>query len=165
MKKPFIYTICIALLVSSFVAAQKNDANVNTTTTDGRTSQRLFKVHNNPTQDKTDQFEVQGIGGTIFTAANTVDGTANSYIHSPKITVALLPMNNKNGSFQLVFYSPSEKLTQAATYSDGVLNIYYPISFYEGIKEKLNQAIAAKKKVYIKVIQKTDGYREGSLIF
>jgi hypothetical protein len=70
-----------------------------------------------------------------------------------------------NSSFQLVFYSDPTGLPQAASYKEGFLNIYYPISFYDGIREKLEQAIANKKKVYVKVVQKTNGYREGSLIF
>ena len=42
-------------------------------------------------------------------------------------------------------------MQQAATYSDGTLNIYYPVAVYDDIRTKLEQAFAARKKVTVKV--------------
>lgn len=162
MKKQFFYVLCIALVGTVSVSAQEGDA------TNARTKtfvQQVFKVYNNPTQDKTDQFEIQGIGGTTFTSSNTTDGTINSYKHSLQILVTLTPVNKTgNNNYQLIFYSPNDNMQQAATYSNGTLNIYYPVAVYDDIKTKLEQAFAARKKVTVKVIQKTNGYREGTLV-
>ena len=162
MKKYFFYVLCIALLGTVSVSAQKNDAtaDISRVIPQGK----AFKVHN-PDQDKTDLFEIQSIGTTTFTASNTVDGTTNSYKHSLQIVMVLIPVNKAvNNNFQLNFYSPGDNIQQAATYADGALNIYYPMAVYEDIRIKLEQAIATKKKVTVKVVQKTDGYREGTLV-
>ena len=167
MKKYFFYISCPLLFISFAVCAQNEPAS-RTSTPDPVLSKRVFKVYNNPDQDKTDQVEVQGPGGITFTTSNTADGTTNSYKHSPQINLTLIPVKNGisgTNSIQLVFYSPTENIQQAASSGAGVLSIYYPLSMYDGIKEKLDQSIAAKKKIVVKVIQKTNGYREGSLIF
>ena len=124
---------------------------------------RVFKVYNNPTQEKTDQFDITGIGGTTFVASNTADGTANSFLHNVQVIVKL--NTSKAGSdFQLNFYSSPNNVQQAATYTDGVLNIYYPVELYDAVRTRLEQALAAKKKVTVKVVQKPNGYREGTLV-
>ncbi len=162
MKKHFFSALCIALIGSASVSAQEGDDKNSRIKPN---IQKVFKVYNNPTKDKTDQLEIQGIGGTTFTASNTSDGTAESYKHSLQIIVALTPVNKTgNNNYQLIFYSPTDNIQQAATYSDGTLNIYYPVAVYDDIKTKLEQAFAARKKVMVKVIQKTTGYREGTLI-
>lgn len=162
MKKYFFSFLCIAFLSSVSVSAQDSETIISRVKPQG---QQIFKVYNNPTRDKTDQFEIQGLGGTTFTTSNTIDGTANSYKHSLQIIVALTPVNKTgNNNFQLIFYSPNDNIQQAATYNDGTLNIYFPVAVYDDIKTKLEQSFAARKKVTVKVIQKTNGYREGTLI-
>jgi hypothetical protein len=162
MKKLFLCSLCVSILGLSQALAQPTDGDGSK---NGPAGVRVFKVYNNPTTDKTDQFDIQSIGGTTFMASNTADGTTNSYNHTLQINVSLVPVRTGNNNFQLVFYSESQNVPQAATYADGVLNIYYPISFYDGIRQKLEQALAAKKKVYVKVVQKPNGYREGTLVF
>lgn len=129
-------------------------------------SELVFKVHNNPAQDQTDQFDIQGMGGSSFTVSNTADGSANSYKHALNVVLSLIPVNKTGySSFELNFYSPGENIQQAANYKDGVLHIYYPVSLYTDIRTRLEQAFAARKKVTVKVVQKPTGYREGSLQF
>lgn len=151
----FLLTGCLA----GTGLAQNDSKNLNP-------GQLLFKVYNNPEKDQTDQFEIQALGTTTFTASNTADGSANSYRHSLQIVVGLIPVNrNASTSFQLHFYSPNDNIQQAAMYKDGTLSIYYPVEVYDDIRAKLEQALAAKKKVSVKVVQKTNGYREGTLLF
>jgi len=154
----FLSFLCFGLVVSA-----QNDADLNTARNNDRLSKRMFKA-NNPLEDKTDMFEVTGVGGTVFTTSNTSDGTANSYKHSQKITLSLAVLNGKSNSFQLVFFSPDNEIPYSASFADGSLSIYFPISMYEEVKQKLDQSLAARKKVQLKVIQKKDGYREGTLI-
>ena len=167
MKKYFFYVFCPFLFIPVTVSAQ-NETNSRVSSPDAVLSQRVFKVYNNPDRDKTDQIEIQGLGGVTFTTSNTADGTTNSYKHSPEINLTLIPVKggtSGTSSIQLIFYSPVENIQQAASSNTGVLSIYYPLSMYDGIKEKLDQSIAAKKKIVVKVTQRTNGYREGSLIF
>jgi hypothetical protein len=158
MKKHLFLSCCIVCASAIAVSAQSSEI-VPGTVGGGRE----FKVYNNPTQDKTDQFDITGIGGTTFTASNTADGTAKSYAHSVQIIVSL--NTNKAGTnFQLNFYSSSKNIQQAATATDGTVNIYYPVELYDAVRTRLEQALAARKKVTVKVVQKTNGYREGTLV-
>ena len=115
MKKHFFYALCIALSGTISVSAQESET---ISTRIKPMGQQIFKIYNNPTQDKTDQFEILGLGGTTFTSSNTIDGTANSYKHSLQIVVVLTPANKTgNSNFQLIFYSPNDNIQQAATRS------------------------------------------------
>lgn len=159
MKKYLFYILSILFAGTLTASAQPSE----TTPLKGTTGQRVFKVYNNPTQEKTDQFDITGFGGTTFTASNTTDGTTNSFNHNVQIIVGLTTAKAGN-NFQLNFYNSPNSIQQAATYTDGTLNIYYPVQLYDAIRTKLEQAFAARKKVTVKVIQKPNGYREGTLI-
>lgn len=161
MKKNLLVILPVFLLIVNLCSAQKvveEHYPVNS-----RNPDKVF-VPVNPSQDKTDLFEITGIGNVVYTTSNVADATANSYKHSLKITIELFTTKNKTGNYQLIFSSPEEKIPYSASFVNDVLNIYYPLSVYESIREKLDQAFTAKKKVQIKVIQKTNGYREGTLI-
>ena len=132
--------------------------------TQGVSNARLFKVYDNPKEDKTDQFELIGFGNTSFSASNVSDGTAGSFNHNVQIVVGLVAIKAGTNSFQLNFYTSPNNVQQAASFNNGVLNIYYPIALYDAIRTKLEQAFAAKRKVIIKVTQKPNGYREGILL-
>jgi hypothetical protein len=161
MKKNLLVTLPVFLLIVNLCSAQKVVEEYYPVSS--RNPDKVF-VPVNPSQDKTDLFEITGIGNVIYTTSNVADATANSYKHSLKITIELFTTKNKTGNYQLIFSSPEEKIPYSASFVNDMLNIYYPLSVYEGIREKLDQAFAAKKKVQIKVIQKTNGYREGTLI-
>lgn len=157
MKMYLFLSICMLCAGALTVSAQSSEI------VPGTVGERVFKVYNNPAQDKTDQFDITGIGGTTFTASNTADGTAKSYDHSVQVIVDL--STNKAGTkFQLNFYSSANNIQQAASAADGTVNIYYPIELYDAVRTRLEQALAARKKVTVKVIQKTNGYREGTLV-
>ncbi len=161
MKKHFIVTL-VSVLCFSFVLTAQNDADPNVIMNE-KPMKRMFKPKN-PVEDKTDLFDVSGLGGTVFTASNKSDGTTNSYNHTQKITLSLILANSKSQNFQLVFYSREEETPYAAEETGGIVSVYFPISMYDEIKQKLDQSITARKKVQVKVIQKKDGYREGTLI-
>jgi len=156
MKKFFL--ICTAILMlSAHLFAQNSETN------NSGAGTRVFKVYNNPKEEKTDQFEITGFGATTFTASNTADGTTNSFNHNVQIILGLTSAKAGN-NFQLNFYSSSNNIQQAATYNEGVLNIYYPVELYDAVRTKLEQAFTARKKVTVKVVQKPNGYREGTLV-
>jgi len=165
MRKLIFSSICVFVFGALSVSAQPTENTNSSSTKTPVVGERVFKIYNAPTKDVTEQFEISGIGTTTFQASNIADGTINSYKHNMQIKMTLIPVKTGNNNFQLIFYQEYEHIQQAATYADGVLNIYYPIAMYEGIKQKLDQYLAAKKKVFVKVVQLTNGYREGTLIF
>jgi hypothetical protein len=116
-------------------------------------------------QDKDDMIEIQGVGGTAFTAYNNYDGSPASYNQMIQISVTLIPALGGSYSFAIIFYSPTVNISEAAFYDQGSLNIFYPLSMYNDIKAKISETLNDKKKIYVRVIQKVNGYREGSLIF
>lgn len=118
----------------------------------------------NPAEDKTETCDVTGLGTCVFSVSNISDGTVKSYKHALRITLGLLT-SNKSGNYQLVFYSEGEDIPYAVSATDGKVSIFYPSGLYDDIKQKLEQSIATKKKVQLKVIQQTNGYKEGILIF
>lgn len=165
MKKYLFGSLIFMLLFSTVSIAQQSDNA--TTQPPGNERLKLRKVFkpDNPTVDKTDVIDITGMKGATFTVSNKADGSEYSYDQSLRIVLGLQPANNKSGDFQVVFYSPAEKIPYAVTQEGGMTTIYYPVATYEGVRQNLEQALAARKKVQLKIIQKTDGYREGSLIF
>lgn len=155
-------SVMIALLFTSFLAnAQKVVSVVDEVAGSGNNnSNRKGAV----TEDKTEIADITGLGSSTFSTSNTFDGTTKSYKHSLKITLELLTSAGKASNYQLVFYSPDDQQLFAANSNAGVNYIYYPLSFYEGIKLKLEQSLSAKKKIQVKVTFKKDGFREGVLV-
>lgn len=165
MKKYFFLSLAGLLFFSFSSLAQKADSDPNVIQTDdGRSLKRLFKIQN-VTEDKTEIIDIVGSGSASFSASNVADGSSSSYNHSLRITLTLTTPSNVKGTYQLVFYSNGEKIPYAAGSADGVVAVFYPVNMYEGIKQKLDQSFAARKKVQLKVVQKTNGYREGTLMF
>lgn len=150
--------VCIVAAQSQ--ETQRDDAGM----LDASLQKRVFKVAQ-PTADRSDIYEVTSLGQTTHTASNTSDGSVASFRHSMRIELSLVTPAYKGGTCQLVFYGSDDKIQQAASTDNGVVSIYYPLAVYESLRTRLEQAIAGRKKVQIKVTQKTNGYREGVLIF
>jgi hypothetical protein len=153
--------IVMSVFITGLAEAQDPMGNIITGSNGG--TRIAFKAQN-PSQDKTDILTVTGVDGAVFTTSNTADGTPNSYNHNLRITVSLVT-NVKSSRYQLVFYSSGEDMPYAAATDNNVVSVYFPVSAYESIKQKLDQSLAARKTVQLKVTQKTDGYREGTLVF
>lgn len=165
MKKQFFSTLCAIALFSVAASAQASETDANAVRNGGGDSKKQFQVKSNVTEDKIEQFEIANIGSLTFSASNTVDGSSNSFRHVQKITIQLFPAGNKPGTYMLNFYQDGQNIPEAATSASGMVNLYYPLSVMPALKESLDKALAAKKKVIVKVTQKTDGYREATLVF
>lgn len=164
MRKNSLLVVLLFLVSANLCFAQKPVTNdENSTGSSGGSRDKAFKP-SIPDKDKLDVIDVTGIGDVIYTASNTADGSTGSYYHSLKITIGLLTSKNRTGNCQLVFTSADISNPYSVTLENDVVNIFYPMSAYEGIRTKLEQSLAARKKVQIKVTQKTNGYREGTLI-
>jgi hypothetical protein len=161
MKK-HILSVLSALLLTSFLATAQKVLSVADEVVGSGSISNARK--GSVTEDKTETSDITGIGASTFSTSNTFDGTTKSYKHNLKITLELLTSAGKASTYQLVFYSPDDQQLFAANSNAGVNYIYYPISFYEGIKLKLEQSLAARKKIQVKVTFKKDGFREGVLI-
>lgn len=164
MKKQ---TILIAISFLALQAgAQKSETMENaqgSSQTSGRNTP-IFKPLN-PEEDKTEMVDIASVGSATFISSNFADGTPASYRHTQMVTLKLTAAGNKPGNYQLVFYPEKAEIKEAAASRDGALSIYYPLSMFSTIKATLEQNLAARKKVTVKVVMQKDGYREGSLIF
>jgi hypothetical protein len=164
MKKQAIAILLTAGLFVSQVHGQQFEQDPNVIQGKATQGKRLFKTEA-PAADKTENFDVKSIGTVSFAASNTADGSANSYKHALRITMSLVMADPKAGNYQLVFYSEGENVPLAVSRDAGTVSIYYPVAVYTDIKDKLEQALLARKKVTIKVTEKTTGFREGVLVF
>lgn len=164
MKKQAIVILLLAGIFSTQVSAQQFEQDPNVIQGKATAGKRLFKTEA-PTADKTENFDVKAIGSVSFAASNTADGSSNSYKHSLRITMSLIMADPKAGNYALVFYTPGESIPLSVEKTAGQVTIYYPASVYSDIKEKLEQALLARRKVTIKVTEKTTGFREGVLSF
>lgn len=164
MKKQAIVILLLAGIFSTQVSAQQFEQDPNVIQGKATAGKRLFKTEA-PTADKTENFDVKAIGSVTFAASNTADGSSNSYKHSLRITMSLIMADPKAGNYALVFYTPGESIPLSVEKTAGQVTIYYPASVYSDIKEKLEQALLARRKVTIKVTEKTTGFREGVLSF
>ncbi len=160
MKKSTLFLVLLFIAFANFSNAQKPDNEAGS----GISSRDKAFKPSLPEKDKVDVIEVSGIGDVIYTTSNMADGSTASYQHSLKITIGLLTSKNRTGNCQLIFTSSEISHPYSVTLENDVVNIFYPMSAYEGIRTKLEQSLAAKKKVQIKVTQKTTGYREGTLV-
>jgi hypothetical protein len=164
MKKYFVLSFALLFSFCLTAFSQTNLSLSQETQTGGQ--KMAFKTNRELKENTADVFDIQSIGGTTFTTSNVADGTTASFTHNTLVNVTLVPaVKPEKNKIQLVFYSSSVNIYQAAMNMDGTINVFYPISLYDAIREKLDQALAAKKKVQVKVVQQTSGYREGSLIF
>jgi hypothetical protein len=158
--------LIVAILLSSTCFAQISGSDIESVSSisDANVQKRVFKVRQ-PEKDLFESWEVSGLGPTSYTTSNVMDGSVNSYQHSLRIVVGLTTPAYKNGSYQLVFYGADEKIQQAASVENGVVSLYYPVAAYEVLRTRLEQALTARKKVQVKMTQKTNGFREGVLLF
>ncbi len=163
MKKILLMAFAMGIIVVSQAQLQetvRDDGGM----LDANLQKRVFKAYQ-PEADRTDVYDVTALGQTTYTASNTSDGSVASFKHSMRIVLALVTPGYKGGACQLVFYGPDDKVQQAAAIDKGAVSIFYPLAIYESMRSRLEQAIIARKKIQIKITQKTDGYREGVLIF
>ena len=158
--------LIVGILVSSVGFTQTSSSEIETVSSlsEANFQKRIFKTRQ-PEKDLTESWEVAALGQTSYTASNVMDGSVNSFQHSIRIVVGLSTPAYKTGSYQLVFYGADEKIQQAASLENGVVSIYYPLATYEALRSRLEQALVARKKVQVKMAQKTNGYREGVLVF
>ncbi len=164
MKKQAILLLLITGIMVNRSQAQQFEQDPNVIQGKAAQGKRVFKTEA-PAADKTENFDVRSIGSVSFAVSNTADGSANSYKHALRITMALVMTDPKAGNYQLIFYSEGENVPLSVARDAGMVSIYYPAAVYADIKEKLEQALLARKKVSIKVTEKTTGYREGVLSF
>jgi len=159
----FLCAIGIVCLSVLSVSAQTDDRSGST---NSKTAlQAKLKAGNMVANDQSEVLNITGVNSFVFTVSNLADGTEKSFHHNQRIVVSLNISESKSEKYQLVFYSNDDRLPFAVASDLSSFSIYYPIHLYESIKTKLEQAIAAKKKVQLKIVRKMDGYREGSLIF
>jgi hypothetical protein len=168
MKK--ILSLLSATLFTTFLfsqAVETNNVEVNKTLLTGKTQQKQIEALNNRNKndDKLNMIEITGVGGSVFSTMNYPDISTKISTPSLKITLLLLTGVNKAGGYQLVFSPESERTAYAVETQTGITSIFFPMHTFEIINQKLDQYIASKKKVQLKITQNPNGFREGVLTF
>jgi hypothetical protein len=163
MKK-IICGVVLVLGVNYISSAQPSETGFSVQNSELKSANRAFKTQL-PSIDKVEQFTVTGMGSLLFSASNTADGSYESYNHTQRITLPLLVSSPKPIKVQVLFYGQGEKIQFASTNENDAITVYYPQSFFQEIKQRLEQSLAAKKKIVLTVTQKTTGFREATLQF
>jgi hypothetical protein len=164
MKK-YLVVVVVSMIVGvpAIFAQSETDRQASNNSSKENEKLQLALRSKPPASDKTQVLDVVGIRQSIFTVSNTADGTVESYNHSKRITLEITASNNTE--HEVVFYTPEEKIPFVYSSLTGKSTIYYPMSMYDDIKQKFDQSMTAKKKIQLRIIEKTTGFREVSLIF
>lgn len=169
MKKAlFLLTTCLftSLLFSQPNETVSRELDPGKTFGLSKTQQKQQDALNsrNKTEDKLETLDITGLGGSVFTTMNYPDvgvQTSNAVL---KITLSVLTGPTKSAGYQLVFSPETEKTPFAVETKSGVTSVYFPLNTFEILNHKLEQAIAQKKKVQLKITQNPNGYREAVLV-
>ncbi len=163
MSKYFFLMILQAFFFSSVLHAQKTASDTNPAGAVADLPKMSGKT-TKPTENKDDTIALSGMGGLTFVVSNIADGTYNTYKHSQRILLPLVTSVN-GPKFQLVFYGENDNIPYAVALDGDVVDIYYPMVMFADIKQKLEQSLAQKKKIQLRIVQRKDGFREGAIIF
>lgn len=109
--------------------------------------------------DNSEAIEIVGLGTPSFKVSNLADGTYSSYEHSLRVSYPLLLSGGKTG-YVICFYGTTEKIPYAVETKGGTTTLFLPFSTHDLIKGRIEQTIATKKKIAVKLVQQADGYRE-----
>jgi hypothetical protein len=131
--------------------------------TTGNEKQVIALNSRNKSADKTDNLEITGMGGIVFSAMNFPDGSSRGGKYALKISLALLTGPNKATGYQLVFAPEGSTINYSVETQNGITSINLPMSTYSAISQKLEQNIVAKKKMQLKITQNPDGFKEAIL--
>ena len=162
--------ILLATCVSGIAFSQTTDAqtfSANGATADGKGKQKQMEAlkATNANENKIDLLEITGLNGLVFNSMNYPDVSSRGISHSMKITLSLLTGATKATGYQLVFFPANETIQYAVETQNGTTSINLSMNTFETIQQKLEQYLAAKKKVQLKITQNPNGYREGLVIF
>jgi hypothetical protein len=105
--------------------------------------------------------EVIGLGFPSFSISNYADGTEGSYAHQLRVSYPLQTVGGKTG-FQIIFYGVGEKIPYSVVKEDGSTLIYFPFQVHDQLKSRIDQSLAARKKVQLKLLLKPSGLREAT---
>jgi len=109
--------------------------------------------------ENSETIEIVGLGTPSFKVANMADGTYGSYEHSLRVSYPLVLSGGKTG-YVLCFYGTTEKIPYAVETKGSTTTLFFPFSTHDLIKGRIEQTIATKKKIAVKLTQQADGYRE-----
>ncbi len=123
------------------------------------------KIEFKPAQQLNDNIEIIeliSLGTPTIKISNTADGTRSSYDHALRISYPMVLAGGKTG-YQLCFYNPSEIIPYSVETKDGITSLYFPVTTHDFIKSRIDQTLATKNKIVVKITQLTNGYREAKI--
>ena len=145
------------LLVESHLLAQERPQLTNETNTLSKDG--LFFKAVKITSPQQETFEVLSLGTPIFTVSNIADGSWESYSHNLRVAYPLQIGGGRTG-FQLIFYGLNDKIPYAVAQEGNITSVYVPYSVHDQLKGKIEQTLAARKKVQLKINLLPSGLRE-----
>ena len=122
----------------------------------------LFKA-SKLTSPQLEILEVVGLGMPSFTVSNMADGTQDSYSHSLRVTYSL-QINGGRAGFQVVFYGLNDKIPYAVAQEGNLTSVFMPYQVHEHLKGRIEQALAARRKVQLKINLLPSGLREATWV-
>lgn len=122
----------------------------------------LFKAAkvNSPQQEVLD---ILGWGTPSFAVSNVADGSLESYTHTLRVTYSLQVGGNRTG-YQVVFYGLNDKIPYAISQEGNLTSIFMPYQVHDQMKAKVEQALAARRKVQLKLNIMPSGLREATWV-
>jgi hypothetical protein len=140
-------------------AQQKNELTDEMVVRQMRHNEELIFKPSRLASSVNETFELTILGSPTFSVSNLADGTLSSYQHTTRLTYPLQLINGK-GEYKLVFYGAGEKVPYSVFTENGITTIYMPFFIHDYFKSKVDQALAARKKVQLKISLSTSGLRE-----
>lgn len=166
MKRNALLILLVMLSMSSFSQKFESDpATITGAQNIEKTKQQYALKSRNVKDDKVSIVDITGISGGSFSTMNYPDGSSRNNNISLKTVVKLTAANANSGSYQLVFYSENDRPLHVVDQAGTETSIFYPISLYEPMRQKLEQVLVQKKKFQIKITTNADGYKEALLSY
>lgn len=154
---------CGATLFTTVAAGQEKEAEISIVNGTAVKTRQFTPVY--PQTDKEEAIDIRSVGGASFSTSNQSDGTLRSFRHNLKVTLELVAADAKAGKIKLTFYGEGENIPYAFKKEGDITHVYFPVVIYDDIKARLDQSFAARKKVTLKLVEKTTGFREAELNF
>ncbi|MBU6176234.1 MAG: hypothetical protein KGO80_00525 [Bacteroidetes bacterium] len=156
VRKSFVVlflTISVQTLFITKIQAQATDEMV------VRQQERLLFKAAKVTSPQQEVLDVIGLGLPIFAVSNVADGSLESYSHILRVTYPLQIGGGRTG-FQLIFYGLNDKIPYAVAQEGNITSVYVPYSVHDQLKGKIEQTLAARRKVQLKINLLPSGLRE-----
>jgi len=157
----YLLTFLLIFLFPPFLAwgqAQETYADEQRLQQVRRKEAMLFKPES-PAEAIQETFDILGFGVPSFSISNHANGTEESYLHQLRVSYPLLISGGKS-NIQIIFYGIGDKVPYSVVKEDTGAIVYFPLQVHDQLRTRVEQAIASRKKVQLRINIKPSGFRE-----